>query len=257
MSVVSDLIGDELTAALTPHQYEIVRVAAEDAPVGLRKVADEIRAAGDKLERPVAVLLNRIDRGVHTDRQRDHDRSAAARTPERMPTIEAAMRLYSARLVDLERHTRDTLSDTQRQENAIDYAISEAPRISLALPAGSSISDVEDELRRRVDASNRRAPETEDEARARRLLQARCWALVQECMYDPRIAAMFHALLDGCIDPAKPTDDEAGNARLALLDEISALGVVPRSEFRVSSDDLEPVGQALGVNHDDDEDLVW
>lgn len=256
MSAVSDLIGNELTNALTSHQYEIVRGAADEAPDGLRKVADEIRAAGANIERPVAVLLNRIHRGQHADRQRDTERASVGE--KRPPALEAAMRLYAAKLVELERHTAGELTARQRQESAIDYAVSEAPRMSLPLPAGQTMLDVEQELRRRVDATNTRPPETEEQAFERRRLMGRGWKLINECLHDSKIAAMHRALRAGCVDPDDPTDDEAANVRLALLEEIALNGVQPRVVFAPPSvDGLVPIGQALGVSHDDDEDLPW
>lgn len=117
MSLV-DVIGKDLAEQLTLSQREYVQAAADEAPDGLRQVAAEIRAAGTKIERPVAVLLNRIKRGQHEDRQ------PGAHAPARgdIDKRDWARRLYVAKISHLRQHATQW-SEAEQREHAIDYAL--------------------------------------------------------------------------------------------------------------------------------------
>jgi hypothetical protein len=53
------------------------------------------------------------------------------------------------------------------------------------------------------------------------------WQRIHACMHDERIRAMFGALRDQCARPDEPTSAEGGQARMALIAEIDALGIEP------------------------------
>jgi len=60
----------------------------------------------------------------------------------------------------------------------------------------------------------------------------RGWKLIQSCMHDERISAMFGEMRKNCADPENPTDTEAARVRLALVDEIEALQITPEGADR-------------------------
>jgi hypothetical protein len=51
------------------------------------------------------------------------------------------------------------------------------------------------------------------------------WQRINACMHDERISAMFGALKAQCSQPEAPTSTEGGQARMALIAEIDALGI--------------------------------
>jgi hypothetical protein len=71
-----------------------------------------------------------------------------------------------------------------------------------------------------------RAPSPEDADWYRYI--GREWRRINACLYDERIKAMFHALKAQCKDPDAPTNTEGGQVRMALIEEIDALGIEPR-----------------------------
>jgi hypothetical protein len=71
-----------------------------------------------------------------------------------------------------------------------------------------------------------RAPSPEDADWYRYI--GREWKRIHACMHDERISAMFWTLREQCKDPDEPTNTEGGQARMALIAEIDALGIEPR-----------------------------
>lgn len=233
-----EIIGRDLAEKLTLRQAETIQAAADEAPDGLRRVAQEIRSGGDKIKSPVAVLLSRVKRGQHLDRD---DTAGATRT--RPTPIEAAHRLYTSRMTDTA-HTH--LDETERIHDAIDYAIGECMRHSTGLAPGKNILAIEDELLRRLGLPTR-PPETPEDAFERRRHIGRAWTRITYCLHDPELRAMSHALREQCANPDRPTDDEAEHARLALIDEIEARDIQPRIQTSDTAGELTAVGAEYGL----------
>lgn len=145
-----DALGPAIYNDLTPHQHQLVSQAADEAPDGLRKLADEIRQRGSNISSPVAVLLNRIQRGQHEERQRAIESQNHA-GPNRTTPADAFRRLYHAKMREL----RDVTTWTQGEmtEYAIDYAASYTDRCQVSpYPPGHNIITIENDLRREIGA---------------------------------------------------------------------------------------------------------
>lgn len=168
-----DVIGRELAEQLTLSQREYVQQAADEAPAGLRQVAAEIHAAGAKIERPVAVLLSRIKRGQHLDRE------PGANAPARIPSDhrDLARRLYDAKLADVAKHDTGWTIDEQRQ-HAIDYAL------DYCKASGKELWAIETELRRQhaihLDGSERDFERDTDHRRLMAATHGKRRALIEE-----------------------------------------------------------------------------
>jgi hypothetical protein len=262
---LDDVIGHELASQLTSTQREFVAQAADEAPDGVRIVAAEVRKAGDKIKRPVAVLLSRIDRGQHRDRQADLER--ADRSDQRVPPSEAFRRLFTAKVEDLRRRGGQWADDNRVVEAGLDYAVGHLDRCAITSYAdGESPLSLEADMRRTLNR-----PRAESGPERREMIRLE-WKRIVYSLHDPRISAMFRALKAGCRDPEHPTDAEADACRQALIAELDTLGVQPRDPMAgpppSREDNLQPIGSALvppgpplvvspAVLEADEEDLPW
>ena len=131
-----DIIGRDFTEQLTSRQRAQVQDAIHENPEGIRRVATEVIALGDKADKPIAILLSRLNRGQHRTPNKQAQQSAA-----RGSILDQAISKYRARIAAYPVGTDPTHHHGPAGQ-ALEYAIE--------FTDGANSTDSEESLIRRL-----------------------------------------------------------------------------------------------------------
>jgi hypothetical protein len=120
--IMIETIGHELCADASRPQRSEIWYAIQQNPSGVKRIADQIRTSPGVLK-PVPLLISKLRAGAHLAPGRGQD--------AKLSKLEAAHRLYTAKLADLDKHgvlvaehdKPDAWAPGWTVEDAIAYAI--------------------------------------------------------------------------------------------------------------------------------------
>lgn len=138
-----ELLIGEYATGLTAGQAALLERAAEEAPDGLRQVAEEIRQAGSSIDSPIAVLVNRVTRQQHVERQQR--RACAPPPPPRVPRFAAP--LLSAEQIKHNQRTARLMRRTRllRATEAVQRAVGDLRGDAALEAAEAALDEIDNE----------------------------------------------------------------------------------------------------------------
>jgi hypothetical protein len=215
LAQIADLLGGD---ALRESQTAMIVDALDEDREGVHALAENIAGRKAQLNNPMAVFLTRVRGGDHLERVRSIPVSRS--TADAQPAGEVLRRLYYAKLDDLTRLGWRT--HREREREAIDYAVSYLPSLKHG-PMPDGILELEAELRRELNIDPLTATTAGERAQ-----MLREWRRIAYSLHDREFAAMHRALMQACKVPGEPTNDEARDARAAMIAELDARNIEPR-----------------------------